>query len=483
VLKLFQKISLHFLIALLLFGCSEKFDDDEIRFGIAQKPQQFDPRFQADAASKKLSNLIYTPFIYLDDKFLPRSNVVTFKKKNNLQYTFQLKRNLPSFSGGDIININDIISTIKNLKNLSTSPYFQQLANIRSIEKVSDTIFYINLLKNEPNFLSQLNFFILPEELLNKNHNFSINPVGSGFFSIIESSPYIKLIRRKDDQKINLIEIKDPTVRVLKLINGEIDLIQNDLPFEMIKVIKENKKLKTISGFGSNVSYIGFNFKDKYLKNKKLRLALSMAINQREILEYFLPEKTRLAQQILPPEHWGSIDIDETSFDPDKARNLIAEIDVTKPIKLTLKTSTDPFRVKIATIIQKQLKDVGVDLKIKSLDWGTFFRDIQAGNFQMYTLTWVGITNPDIYFKIFSSTQLPPVGLNRGQYANKKMDKLLLEAIEKNAWNNVVLKAYEDVGLISLWYEGGFAAFKNNISDYKLSFDGSWNGLDGIKKN
>ena len=73
---------------------------------------------------------------------------------------------------------------------------------------------------------------------MNENHNFSINPVGSGFFSIIESSPNIKLVRRKDDQKINLIEIKDPTVRVLKLINGEIDLIQNDLPFEMIKVIQ-----------------------------------------------------------------------------------------------------------------------------------------------------------------------------------------------------------------------------------------------------
>ena len=476
-------MSLHFLMAFLLLGCAENFDDDEIRFGIAQKPQQLDPRFQSDAASKKLSYLLYTPFIYLDDEFLPRSNVVKFKQKNNLQYTFQLKKDLPIFSDGNTLNINDIISTIQNLKNLSTSPYFQQLKNIRSVEKVSDDIFFIHLLKNEPNFLSQLNFFILPEKLLKKNHNFTLSPLGSGLFRMTKSSPYLELIRRKDNQRINLIEIKDPTVRVLKLINGEIDLIQNDLPFEMIKVIKENKKLKTISGFGSNVSYIGFNFNDKYLKNKKLRLALSMAINQREILEYFLPEKSRLAQQILPPEHWGSIDIDETSFDPDKARNLIAEIDVTKPIKLTLKTSTDPFRVKIATIIQKQLKDVGVDLKIKSLDWGTFFRDIQAGNFQLYTLTWVGITNPDIYFKIFSSTQLPPVGLNRGQYSNKKMDKLLLEAIEKNAWNNVVLKAYEDVGLISLWYEGGFAAFKNNISDYKLSFDGSWNGLDGIKKN
>ena len=84
-------------MVLLLLGCTEKFDDDEIRFGIAQKPQQLDPRFQADAASKKLSNLIYTPFIYLDDEFLPRSNVVTFKKKNNLQYTFQLKRRLTQF--------------------------------------------------------------------------------------------------------------------------------------------------------------------------------------------------------------------------------------------------------------------------------------------------------------------------------------------------------------------------------------------------
>jgi peptide/nickel transport system substrate-binding protein len=476
-------MSLHFLLAFLLIGCVENFDDDEIRFGIAQKPQQLDPRFQSDAASKKLSYLIYTPFIYLDDEFLPRSNVVEFEKKNDLQYVFQLKKNLPSFSEGNTLNINDMISTIQNLKNLSTSPYFQQLKNIRSVEKVSDNIFFIHLLKNEPNFLSQLNFFILPEKLLKKNHNFSISPLGSGLFRMTKSSPYIELIRRKDNQRINLIEIKDPTVRVLKLINGEIDLIQNDLPFEMIKVIQDNENLNTISSFGSNVSYIGFNFKDKYLKNIQFRRALSLAINQREILEFFLPQKSRLSQQILPPEHWASIDIRDNNFDPDEARKLISQIDIPKPIKLVLKTSTDPFRVKIATIIQKQLKDVGIDLKIKSLDWGTFFRDIQSGNFQLYTLTWVGITNPDIYFKIFSSTQLHPKGLNRGQYTNKKMDQLLSEAIEKNVWNKVILKAYRDKGLIPLWYEGGFAAFRKNISDYKLAFDGSWNGLDGIKKN
>ena len=367
-INLLQKMSLHFLLVFLLLGCAENFDDDEIRFGIAQKPQQFDPRFQSDAASKKLSHLIYTSLIYLDDEFLPRSNVVTFKKKNNLQYTFQLKKDLPSFSGGSILNIKDIIATISNLKDLSTSPYFQQLKNIKSIEKVSDNIFLIHLFKKEPNFLSQLNFFILPEKLLNENHNFSVNPAGSGIFKMIESSPNIKLVRRKDDQRINLIEIKDPTVRVLKLINGEIDLIQNDLPFEMIKVIQDNKNLNAISSFGSNVSYVGFNFKDKYLKNIQFRRALSLAINQREILEFFLPEKSRLSQQILPPEHWASVDITDDNYDPNEVRKLISQMEITKPIKLVLKTSTDPFRVKIATIIQKQLKDVGIDLEIKSLD-------------------------------------------------------------------------------------------------------------------
>ena len=144
-MELLQKISLYFLLALLSIGCSKKLNDDVISFGIAQKPQQLDPRFQSDAASKKLSHLIYTPFIYLDENFLPRSDVVTFKKNNDLQYFFRLNKSLPVFKGGKVMDIHDIINTLRDLKNLSTSTYFQQLRNIRSIEKKSNTIFYINL--------------------------------------------------------------------------------------------------------------------------------------------------------------------------------------------------------------------------------------------------------------------------------------------------------------------------------------------------
>ncbi len=60
---LFQKILIYFLIAFTFTGCSEKLDENDINFGIAQKPQQLDPRFQSDAASKTFSVDLYALYI------------------------------------------------------------------------------------------------------------------------------------------------------------------------------------------------------------------------------------------------------------------------------------------------------------------------------------------------------------------------------------------------------------------------------------
>ncbi len=118
--------------------------------------------------------------------------------------------------------------------------------------------------------LSRLAFFILPEDLLSNNHNFSTNPVGSGPFLFLEKYPNLKVERRHDSQIIELVKIKDPTVRVLKLINGEIDLLQNDLPLEMIRLLETKGKITTLKEYGANVSYIGFNFNNPILKQYKL---------------------------------------------------------------------------------------------------------------------------------------------------------------------------------------------------------------------
>ena len=466
----------------LLTGCSETTKENIIYFGIAQKPQNLDPRFQSDAASERISELLYSPLFYFDKSYEIKSNIVDWNKVTPLKYKFKIKKQLPLFHHNKNMSIEDIIATLNNLRSQHKTPFYLELKNIKNVIKLSKFDFEINLFKKDNNFLSRLAFFVLPEDLLNQNHNFSASPVGSGPFRFLEKYPNLKIQRRVDLQIIELVNIKDPTVRVLKLLNGEIDLLQNDLPLEMIKLLEAKDKIITLKEYGANVSYIGFNFNDSLLKQHKFRKSLTLAVDRQSLIKHFLNNKTRIAEQILPPEHWASEKINTLNYNPSLARQYIKELGINEPIVLTLKTSTDPFRVKIATLIQKQFESIGVKLIIKSLDWGTYFKDIQAGEFQLYGLTWVGIRNPEIYEKIFNSELMPPEGLNRAGYSSQETDALIIKAKESNLWNKVIKKVNTDNAFMPLWYEGNFAAFNNNISGYYIHTDGSWDALKTVRK-
>ncbi|MDA9642525.1 ABC transporter substrate-binding protein [Nitrosomonadales bacterium] len=477
-----NNIAIIFTYCFLLIGCSDTNKENTIYFGISQKPQNLDPRFQSDAASERISALLYSSLFYFNKKYDLESDIVDWKKITPLKYKFKIKDQLPLFHHNKAMVVEDIVATLNNLRTQAKSPFYIELNNIKSVNKLSKSDFEINLYKKDNNFLSRLVFFILPEDLLSKKHNFSNSPIGSGAFVFLGKYPNIKIQRKKDSQIIELVNVKDPTVRVLKLINGEIDLLQNDLPLEMIKLLEGEDKITTSKEYGANVSYIGFNFNDTLLKNPKFRKALTLGIDRQSLIKYFLNDKTRISEQILPPEHWASGKINFSVYNPNLARKYIEELSFDKPITLTLKTSTDPFRVKIATLIQKQLESIGVKLIIKSLDWGTYFKDIQEGKFQLYGLTWVGIRNPEIYEKIFNSSLTPPNGLNRGSYTDKETDSLILEAKESNMWNKVIKKIHIDNAFMPLWYEGNFAAFNNNISGYHVRIDGSWDSLKTVRK-
>ena len=68
---------------------------------------------------------------------------------------------------------------------------------------------------------------------------------------------------------------------------------------------------------------------------------------------------------------------------------------------------------------------VGIELEIRTYEWGTFYEDIKQGNFHLYSLAWVGVTDPDIYYNLFHSVSVPPNGDNRGRYNNPAIDALL----------------------------------------------------------
>ena len=469
------------LISLCLLACKPNETRTDIRFAIAQAPLNLDPRYATDAASERVNRLIYQPLVDFDTASRPAWLLVLNTAArgdaiNALEYKFSLQKNA-TFHNGSALNAHDVKATYDSFKSLKDSPHAAEFANIDAIEVIDNKTLIFKLKQVDTHFISKLIIGILPKSLIEKNHDFSRNPIGSGALKFVDWQHDLKLKRLVDSQLITLQEVKDPTVRVLKLQKGEIDLIQGDLPPELVKHLQTMPNLHVDTGLGANYSYLGLNMQDPVLKQLKVRQAIAHAINRQEIIQKVMVTSTRIAGAILPPEHYaGNINLTPYDYNPELAKKLLQEAGVKLPLKLVYKTSTDAQRVRIATILQAQMREAGIELEIRSLDWGTFFADVKQGNFQLFGLTWVGIKTPEIYSKAFGSQNFPPNGFNRGRYADAELDKLL--AAEN--WQAATARIHNQLPYIPLWYEGQFAAMRKNLGGYALKSDGNWDGLTEV---
>lgn len=468
------------LVFLLFTACQQSTTShSKINFAIAQAPLNLDPRYATDAASERVNRLLYQPLVDYDNASQPAPILAVGEAVSATEYKFKLQKNAV-FHNGNALTADDIKATYDSINKLKDSPHSAEFANIDNIKIVDKKTLIFNLKQPDAHFIEKLIIGILPKSLIDSGHDFSHNPVGSGPLKFVSWQGNLTLQRVKDNQIINLTEVKDPTVRVLKLQKGETDLIQGDLPPELVKHLQNKPEILVKTGAGANYSYLGLNMQDENLKNLKVRLAIAHAINRPEIIAKVMVENSRLAGAILPPEHYTNVaqQLPQYDYNPELAKKLLIEAGIKLPLKLVYKTSTDAFRVRLATIMQAQMAAAGIELTIKSLDWGTFFADVKAGNFQLYGLTWVGIKTPEIYAKAFGSQYFPPDGFNRGRYADVELDALLA----KENWSAATARIHQQLPYIQLWYEGQFAAMQKNITNYSPKPDGNWDDLATIQR-
>ena len=464
----------------LLCGCSQQNNASTINFAIAQAPLNLDPRYATDAASERVNRLIYQPLVDFDVAAIPKPVLATWVLINPTQYQFTLQPNRAPFHHNALITALDVKATYDSILSLKNSPLTAEFANIKKITVINSKTILFDLKQADKHFPSKLIIGILPKDLMDKNHDFPHHPVGNGALKFVSWQNKLLLKRLRDNQLISLQEVKDPTVRVLKLLRGEADLIQGDLPPELVKFLQSQPEINVKTSRGANFSYLGLNMQDATLQNIKVRQAIAHAIDTNEIIAKVMVQNTRQANSVLPPEHYTNHNLQLAAYEynPVLAKKLLLEANVKLPLKLVYKTSTDAQRVRLATILQAQMAKSGIDLQIKSLDWGTFFADVKQGNFQVFGLTWVGIKTPEIYAKAFGSANFPPNGFNRGRYADAQLDQLLID--EK--WPAVTQRIHSQLPYIPLWFEGQFVAMQKGITDYTPKPDGNWDDLAVVNR-
>ncbi len=492
--KLCTMVFLKYLIFLLLFCLSacdlneqllanldvnDKEKQAVINFAIAQAPLNLDPRYASDAASERVNRLLYQPLVDFDESSKVTPKLASWKIISPTQIQFTLSDNRAPFHNGTTLTTHDVKATYDSFKTLKSTPHTAEFNGIDHIQVLDDLNLMFYLKSKDKDFVSKVIIGILPKALIEAKHDFSRSPIGNGPLQFVAWDQTLQLQRVRDKQLIRLLEVKDPTVRVLKLLRGEADVLQGDLPPELVKHLQDQPSIKVATGKGANFSYLGINHADPILKQAKVRRAVAHAIDTKAIIKTIMVSSTRQAGATLPPEHFaGNATLTPYDYQPEYAKQLLKEAGIALPLKLTYKTSTDAQRVRIATIMQAQMRKAGIELSIKSLDWGTFFEDVKQGHFQLYGLTWVGIKTPEIYQKVYHSGAMPPLGFNRGRFANADIDALL----DQENWPAATAAIHQTLPTIPLWYEGQFMAAQKRMSITTPATDGNWDMLATIHR-
>src|SRR5688500_12290223 len=233
--------------------------------------------------------------------------------------------------------------------------------------------------------------------------------------------------------------VPDDTIPVLEIRKGSADLVINDMPPDIVHQLQKSGGLRVTHGAGVDFSYIGVNMRDPVLADKRVRHAIGYAIDRDAIIKYLRRGLARPAVGLIPPQAWAfEPDVHRFTYDPARARQLLDEAGYPDPdgegplprLRLSLKLSTNEETRLQSTVIQQDLARIGIDLDIRSYEFATFFADVIKGNFQLFSLQWVGgaLVDPDILRRVFHSQQVPPAGFNRGHYHNPEVDLLIDEA-------------------------------------------------------
>ncbi|VAW75942.1 Dipeptide-binding ABC transporter, periplasmic substrate-binding component (TC 3.A.1.5.2) [hydrothermal vent metagenome] len=482
-------------LAFWLVGCDSPPDKTAIRFALATVPSSLDPRYATDATSERINHLLYARLVDFDEQFRPIPSLASWKQLSATHYRFSLREQGRVFHDGTRLRARDVAATYRSILDRDTaSPYYGTLKLIQRIEVIDDDTVDFYLHDPAPLFPAWLSVGILPAAVIEAELPVHHQPLGSGPFRFIRwpQAGRLELERISDGQRLVFEQVHDPTMRVLKLLRGEVDLLQNDLPPELLGWLDGHSGIQVASRPGSNFSYLGFQMQDAATGQLSVRRAVALAIDRQAIIRYVFRGAARRASALLPPEHWAGTALPFIERDVPRARALLQEAGYgpDNPLRLVYKTSSDPFRIRLATVLQQQLGEAGIEVSVSSYDWGTFFGDIKAGRFQLYSLAWVGIKSPDIFRYAFHSASLSPAGANRGRFLDSRADSLIDAAMQQSdlqqqadLYRQLQQHLLEQLPYVPLWFESQYFAARDDIVGYRLAADGSFDALSRVARH
>jgi peptide/nickel transport system substrate-binding protein len=498
---------LRYLVLLLLcfvccafLSCSRRSTANELVMIIESSPANLDPRVGLDAQSENIDSLLFDNLLSRDEHLNVQPGLAErWEIPDPKTYVFHLRAGV-KFSDGRPLTSRDVKWSFDSLlERRVRSTKTGTLALVERVYAPDESTVVFHLTQPWAGLLWNLaggeGMGIVPYGSLAA---LSTNPVGSGPYRFVSAEPDREVVLERNDlywgekaklARVRFMVVPDATTRALELRKGSAD-IALELNPDMVRTLEREPRLEVLSAPGTRLAYMAFNLRDPILKDARVRKAIACALDREPLIHSLWRDFARPAASVLPPESWAYDQaLQPVAHDMEQARRLLdsAGYAAVNGIRfhLTMKTSTEESSRSMAAIFQQQLREVGIALDIRSFEFATFFSDIQRGEFQVYSLRWIGGNeDPEIFGYAFDSSKIIPNGANRQFYSNPRVDALIAKAgaeIDQNArkqdYAEVQRILAEDLPYIDLWYFNNVMVHSRRVTNLRLSPSGNYDFL------
>lgn len=463
------------------------------------QPKGLDPRFPVADASAKIIGLLHAGLVSTDtasgEPELELAEAI--EQVNPTTYAVRLRADA-RFHDGRPVTSEDVRYTLMELDKPPVKSALGGLTKrIARFEIADARRFTITLKEPYAPFMVDLSIGVVPKHVCGGLAQCPEDaPVGAGPFKFVRrEGSHLFVLERFEGylggapriKTLAFKVVKDDNTRLLALLGQSADLVQNAVSPLMLPVVKDDKRLQVQTAPSSKYTYLAFNLRHPALAKLKVRQAIAHGLDREAIIKHKYRGLARLATGLLAPGHWAYTgEVERFGHDPERARKLLDEAGYPDPdgdgplprLKLEIKVSSNKFRRALAALMAFQLAQIGIEVRVRSYEWGTYFHDIKTGNFELTTLQWPSVLEPSLYRWIFHSENIPSperkgAGANRGAYRNKRVDLLLDQGmVETDRAKRAAIYAEvqqilaRELPYVSLWHEDNIAVLKRGVSGY-----------------
>lgn len=455
-----------------------------------------DPRFTISSHDSKLSRLVAAGLTAVDTPTLEPRLELASKIEYIDPVTVDITvRDDARFSDGRPVTAHDVFFTYNSVlepqsKSLHHKGFVERFVRF---EVRSEKTIRFHLKQKIAMLMSDLDFGII-----------SPSGLGAGPYVLksltpervdLETNPYYFGAKPKLPRLVMKI-VRDPGARLLMLVGGSADLLQNSVRLDVVEDILEQPRVKLVTGPSVILTYLMLNNADPLLSDLRVRQAIALALDRQAIVAGKFGGRAQLASSLLPKQHWAfTADVPTWNRDLARAKRLLDEAGLRdpdgdgpamrlgrdgRPLELSYKTSADAFRISVARVIAAQLAEVGLAVDVKSFEFGTFFADVKRGSYQLASMQTAELNDPDYYFFYFHSERIPstknPDGGNRWRYASAEMDHLALagrsvmdRAQRKAIYADAARVLARDLPIVPLWHEDNVVLTNVDVQGYAIT--------------